>query len=932
MRTLWQHIILRVVQPKYWALLPAGLLFLGTLYLPNDTRAISTEIHVIPLQPDTTRADTTRPTDSLRVRPDTTRADTTVPARQLQPGTPQPASSPSGEGQQAVQFQASDSLTFSFEGTRSGMLFGSAKVTHPTGELSAGKISMNIDSSLVRAATRTPGDTLSQPVLQREDNRVRSQRILFNYETEKGKFDVARVKVQQGNLIGDKVKKTDDRVVFVEEGKYSTCPLDHPHYYIQADRMKVVDEEEIFFTNAKLFILDIPYPMIFPFGYVPAKFDRKQSGIMEPTYAFQNKQNRGLGLQNLGWFQYFNDYITGQASFDIFTSGTYYINARGNYKYRDDLQGSLTISYSRDQGMEPTDPDFLASKSIQKRFQFNHQQTISPYAKVNADINYITRNFYRQNSYDIDDRAKRSTSSKVNYSYRHPDQLFNFNISAQQSQTFTNNQTTLTGPNMRFSLKTLTPFQQGNQRGGQDQTSILESISINYSNQFQSRYEFTPIAADSATISWYDALLDPQLYEEATGNEDYIRAGFSHDLSMNARLLPSRYINLTGSVQYDEYWYPSTIRKTYVDSTQSVQTNIERGFAATRSFSTGLNLSTTLYGIMNRKIGKLEGFRHTLRPSINFSYKPDFSDPHWGVYRAIENDPENRTYSIYERGVLGAPRAGRQQSLGFQLSNVFETKLVRRDSTGERSEETLRLIDNFNLSSSYNFAAESFKLSDLQVNFSSSVIPDINFNARASYSFYDTNDEGQRIDEYLWNTRDKLARLTSFNLSASTQFSGGQGGGIRTSEPKYPAHYDPLDQSIFRPISPHFNRNPIQPVNVPWSFSLSFSYSWNKAGGGNVNRRATLNARNISFNLTPKWRASTSLGYDFIGKELTPSQFNLSRNLHCWNLSFQMNPFGEFQYYLFTLSVNDGQLQSLFQKLPILKNLERSSSPINRRR
>jgi hypothetical protein len=912
-----------------WLGLVCAVLFLLPQWLGSQTDSLDRQTTGI--RPDTTQEDSTlQVPDSLALPADTLVQDSTARPARSRPESQRRGQSSKPEGDE-VQFQATDSLTFSFEGTRKGNLYGSAKVTHSSGELTAGTISMNIDSSLVRAETATPGDTLSQPVLTREDQKVRSRRILFNYETEKGKFDVARVKVEQGNLIGEKVKKTDEHVVFVEDGKYSTCSLDHPHYYIQADRMKVVNEEEIFFTNAKLYILDIPYPMIFPFGYVPAKFDKKQSGLMEPTYAFQQKQSRGLGLQNLGWFQYFNDYITAQASVDIFTSGTFYVNTRGNYKYRDDLSGNVTFSFSRDQGLEPTDPDFLANKSKQKRFALTHNQQISPYARLSADINYVTSNFYRQNSYDIEDRAKRSSSSSLNYSYRHPNQLFNFNISAQQSQVFSTNSTTLTGPNMRFSLKTLTPFQKENQ-GTQDEASIWESLSISYSNQFTSRFDYRPIDADSAKISWTEALFDPDLYEQATGQDDYIRAGFTQDVRINSKLLPSRFINLTGSVNYTEYWYPSTIRKTYVDSTQSIETQQVRGFSATRSFNTSLNLSTTLYGIMNKQIGNLKGFRHTLRPSINFTYKPDFSDSQWGVYRTVANDSLNRTYSIYERGVFGSPRAGLQQSIGFSLSNVFETKLVKRDTTGERSEKNLRLIDNFNISSSYNFAAEAFKLSDLRMTLSSSAVPNINISANATYSFYDTDADGNRIDKYLWNTRGKLARPTSYSVTARTQFSGGKGGGMNIGQPSFPAYYDPLNQSIFRPLSPHFNQRPVQPIDVPWSFSLSFAYSWTKTGPGDPVRRATLNANNISFNLTPKWSASTSLGYDFIGKELTPSRFSLSRNLHCWNLSFQMNPFGEFQYYLFTLSVNDGQLQSLFQKLPILKNLERSSSPINRRR
>jgi hypothetical protein len=117
---------------------------------------------------------------------------------------------------------------------------------------------------------------------------------------------------------------------------------------------------------------------------------------------------------------------------------------------------------------------------------------------------------------------------------------------------------------------------------------------------------------------------------------------------------------------------------------------------------------------------------------------------------------------------------------------------------------------------------------------------------------------------------------------------------------------------------------------VPWSFSLSFDYTWQYVNATTTNKTAIIKAQNVQFKITPEWQASTSIGYDFIRKELTPSRFTITRNLHCWDLSFDWNPFGDFQYYMFRLTVRDSQIQGLFQKLPGLNNLERSSSPINR--
>lgn len=834
------------------------------------------------------------------------------------------------EGQ--VKFQASDSLTFDLREGKTATLFGSAKVTHQSGELTAGKVTLNIDQNMVSASTQTPEDTLSQPVLLREGKRLRSESIAFNYETERGRFEVARMEVDDGNLTGTKVKNTDPHTVFLEDAIYSTCSLDHPHYYLQADRMKVVDEEKVFFTKARLFILDIPYPLVFPFGYLPGNIEQRESGLLEPTYATQNKTTRGLGIQNLGWFQYFNDHIVGQASVDLYTSGTYFLDASTSYSNRDSYNGSITIGYSKERGLEPTDPDFATN--VQKRLQINHQQDFSPYANMSANINLRTQDFFRRNSFNIDERAETSTSSNLNYRYRHPENLYNFNISVRQNQNFQTNVTRMSGPSANFSLKQLTPFSD-NTPGATGDAAWYENLSVRYQNTFQSNYNFNPIAADSAQVNWFEALLDPSKYREATGNTDHYKYGFRQQANISvSNLLSSRFLNVSTGGNITEYWFPTTIRKSFNADSNRVEERQVRGFTTARDFSTNLNFSTTFYGLMNKSIGNLESFRHTINPSLNFSYSPDFGSDFWGYYREVQTDTtgNTQTYSIFENEVFNGPGRGEQRSLGINIRNTFEAKQVKRDSTGEVSEQNLRLIDQLDFSTSYNFAADSLKLSNLNVSMTSRFISMVNLRASAQFNFYERDANGNRIDQYLISDSRQLAEMVNFSLNASANFSGNQGGGVNINrDPHYPPQYDPFNQSMFGEMDPRFNSQPVQPLRSPWSFSLNFRYSWRLNPTGEDNKSATLNADNIQLRLTPKWSFSTRLGYDFIQQDLTPSQFSLTRNLHCWNLSFTMNPFGDFQYYAFRLSVNSSQIQGLFQKLPLLDNLERSSSPSGRR-
>ncbi|MDX1640641.1 MAG: putative LPS assembly protein LptD [Balneolaceae bacterium] len=899
----------------------------------NNTRADTLQT----VRPDTlqnSRADTLQaaPPDTSSFTPgDFSQGQQPPPDMGPGQNTQQTAQNRSSEREaveDAVNFQARDSLTFTFGEQRIAMLYGAANVDHEAGQLSSGTIELNLDESQLQATASSEQDTLSYPVLTREEQELRSTRILFNYETERGKFEVAEIDVGDGHLIGTKVKNVSRNEVFIEDGIYSTCPPEHMYYYIQAARMKVVDEEEIFFTNARLFILDIPYPLVFPFGYVPSGIEQRQSGLLEPTYAFQNTSARGIGLQNLGWFQYFSDYFTAQTSFDVFTSGTFFNETRMQYRKTGRFNGSIVLGYSKERGLESTDPGY--TERTAKNLSISHDQQLSPYANISANINLRTSDYFRRNSFDLDERAETSTTSRISYRYNHPENLYNFSISSNLNQQFRTNTTRLNGPEMTFSLKQFSPFQSDRTSGLNDKW--YEKISVTYRNNFESEYSFRPDTSYTGDANWLDALFDKQKYEEATGDDEHLQYGFIQRAQVSAgQIIPSRFLNVSANVNYNEYWYPTTIRKRFNEEENEIETFYESGFATARDFTTSLNFNTTFYGISQLKIGNFEGLRHTVRPTISIGYKPDFSSDTWGYYREVQTDTlgNTREYSIFEEGVVGGPSAGEQQTMSFGIDNILETKRVRRDSTGEIQSETLRLIDNFSASSNYNFAADSLNFGRMSVTLSSSVVNNFRIRANASYSFYARDENGREIDRFIWEESNKYLQPLSYSLSLSTDINIGKRG-ARVSTPPY-RPYDPYDQTFFGPVDTRFYSHPVQDFGTPFRMGLDFSYRWTYRPNRDASKSAVLNANNISFNLTPKWSVNTRVGYDFIEKELTPSQFSLNRQMVCWNLSFQFSPFGDFQYYSFRLSLSGSQIQGLFQKLPLLNNLERSSSPNGRR-
>ena len=195
--------------------------------------------------------------------------------------------------------------------------------------------------------------------------------------------------------------------------------------------------------------------------------------------------------------------------------------------------------------------------------------------------------------------------------------------------------------------------------------------------------------------------------------------------------------------------------------------------------------------------------------------------------------------------------------MNFSIDNRFEAKKVTRDSTGEKKEEIVRLIDQLQLSSSYNFAADSLKLSDLNTSLRASILPGLNIRANAQFNFYERNSQGAKIDEFLIKESGRLFEMTSFSTGTSYSVRWGEQGLQASDKPYYPKNYDPLNQNIFRPVDPHFNSRPVQDFESPFSFSIDFSYRWNLNPRGENRESATINARNLNLKLTPKWDFQT---------------------------------------------------------------------------
>ena len=865
-----------------------------------------------------------------------------------------------------VEFTAADSLVIVVreDSADQGTLHGQAEMAYQNATLKAKTIEMDFATSVLRASG-APSDTAAQsrPVFERGQNSFTGKTLSYSLRTERGRVVAARTQQQQGYVQGGAVKVFEDSTLFVQDGTYTTCdcpPGETASYSLRSDQMKV-DGEWVYTGPIQLFLFNIPTPLWLPFGFLPNVSGRR-SGPLSPSYG-QDRQ-KGLFLRDWGWYFALNAYTDLQLRASVWSRGSFEVNPTFRYRKRYNYNGRVNLTYRRTRIGEEEDPDFRNQHRGQ--LKWSHSQDLSPTARIRGDINLATStDFARRNSDNYNDAVSQEISSNVSYRKNWPGGGKNLSVSASQRQQLRSGQVSMTLPNLSFSQRSFKPFDV-EQAVGEDRW--YEKITTSYDLSVDNNYSFRPrdpeeirARGDSALadsleranvtdIAWYEALVDRQKYQRATGNDERFDFQARHRIPLSASFRVNRYnLSLSPNANYNSDWRISTTRKfidrdtTFApdDSIKSINENtVERtvrGFYARREFSTGISANTELYGLFPLRVGPLQGLRHRVSPSLSFNYSPNFNAPFWGRTRQLRyanGDPvrDEQTGEPIRYDILGGNRvrgSNEQRTLSFSLDNELETKYVTVDSTGETNEEKIKLLD-FDLSTSYNFTADSLKLSDIDFR-ARTTIQDFSVRSSMTFSPYALRPIGEgdnrslrQVDRYMIAENPLTPiRLTQFRLNVGGSFEGGGGSRGASIQPgrqsrggapgsNRPSQTAPQSGS---PRSSSARPQGYLDTNVPWSLSFNFSYSFRKPQKSIENQNATLDAQ-FSLDLTPKWSLEGRTGYDLIQNELSTTSINMSRDIgrcSCWVMSFSWVPFGQRQSYSFNLQVKSGQLSQLLR-------------------
>ena len=784
-------------------------------------------------------------------------------------------------------------------------LYDEAIVTYEDITLKAGMITIDNNTNIISAKgiKDSLGAYTQLPYFKQGTQDSTQDSISFNFKTEKARI-YGIITEQQGVIIlGEVMKKVNDSTIYVQNIKFTTSKKKKPDYYIQTKKAKLVPNKKIVIGPSSLVIADVPTPLILPFAYIPLTKGRT-SGFLIPTWGESNSQ--GYFLQNGGYYFVFSDHFDLAVLGDIYTNGSWGIRTQSNYKIRYKYSGNFSFRFENlISGLRGLS-DYSKSSNYNIRWSHSQDAKASPNSRFSASVNMGSSKYYKQslNEYNNNSFLNNTLSSSISFYKKFVNTPFNMSLSATHSQNTNTEKINMTLPSIQVNMDRVYPFVGKNGA----KKNPLQKMGLSYN-----------VKAENKIDTSDEFFMKSEMWDDA-------KSGVQHNASLSTNLKLMKFFTLSPSANYKEVWYFDKIEKNYNADSEEVETDTINGFNAFREYSTGASLSTTLYGRFNFNKGRLKAIRHVIRPSISYTYKPDFGAYYDQVQQSA--DPEDvLEYTQYDNGIYGRPSKSLSNSLSFSLNNTLEAKVLKEDADGDSDEDfkKVKILNNLNFSTSYNMAADSLKWSPVRMSAGTQLFNNkMSINMSANLDPYAINANGSRINTFNINNNGSLFRLTNANFTANYSLSSKKDdkkdAGKSNSNQNNSDGIFGEDIGVSNRLGTDENEGDkskrenkvteLYRANFPWSLRLAYSLNYL-----NSNRQDEISANSLMFSgdveLSPKWKVGFSSGYDFKNAGFTYTQLRFQRDLDSWKLNFNWVPFGTRQTYYFFIGVKSSVLSDL---------------------
>lgn len=827
-----------------------------------------------------------------------------------------------------VVYTAKDSMTFYMD-TKTAFLFGNADVKYQNINLTSENIHMNMDSSTVHAVygLDSLGNKYGKPVFKEGSEEYKTETMSYNFKTKKGFITNLYTEQEDGFITSEESKKSEDGVYYTRGGTYTTCDEEHPHFYIRMSRMKVRPGKSVFSGPAWLVVEDVPLPLAVPFAYFPIT-GTYSSGFIMPTYG--DEFTRGFYLRDGGYYFAISDYMDLKVTGEIFTKGSWGVGAQTTYKKRYKFSGNFYFNYQVTKEGEKNMPDYGVQKNFKVQWSHRTDPKASPNSSFSASVNFATQSYEKNNLtslYNPTSYSQSTRTSSVSYSHNFRKIGLSLSSSFNISQNMRDSTLALTLPSLSWSLSTFYPFKR---KAAVGRERWYEKISLKY----------TGTLSNSITTK-EDKIMHSSLVKDW-------KNGMKHNIPISASFNILKYINVTPMLNYTERWYTNKVIQSWDQGNNKVVRDTIYGFNRVFDYNLSLSANTKLYGTYkpNPKVfgKKLQMVRHVFTPSVSFSYAPDFGDSRYGYWKTYTRTDEEGNvtqvpYSPYTGSLYGTPSTGKTGAVSFSISNNIEAKVMGRNDSLKK----VSIIDELGASLSYNMAAERQPWSNLSTRLRLKW-GKTTFNMSAVFMTYayefDKNGNVIVGDRTEWSYG-RWGRFQGMSKNLSYTFNNQSFRQIKQSIMKLfgrnkdldedigntdtdeeDEDMDDLETNIDNPNKQKKKESPdgldadgYMKFQMPWAFSISYGITMYEDRSKEINvktmRYPYSFTQNLNFSgnlkLASNWNCNFASGWDFTTKKISMTTVNISRDMHCFNISCGL-VFGIYTSYHISLRANASTL------------------------
>ncbi len=779
--------------------------------------------------------------------------------------------------------------------------------------LKGDRIWLNLETKDVDARGVMMPDSMnkmSRPEFMQGSQKYQMDSLRFNLDNKRGLIYGSTTQQGEGYMIAGKVKMHSDKLFDAEAGKYTTCNhLDHPHFYIAMTRARMIPGKKAIFGRAYFVLEDVPlyFPFV-PFGFFPL-MTGPSSGFIMPS--FGEEYSKGFFLRGAGYYFRLSDYMDAQVTGSIYTLGSWDAQTATRYMKRYKYSGTLSFDYAMNVIGEKGSADYIRSPTYSLKWSHQQDPKFRPGTTFSASVNFTSSGYSKYGATTLGDMLNTQTNSSISYtkSWR-PGRGFpgaNLSLSFNHSQNSRDSTVVFTFPNASWSVPKFKPLKR---REAQGKERWYEKLSLSYSGRMQ-----------GSVTTKEKNLFKPEMFDGfKTGVAHSVPVSVAWTLGEIFGIQQLDYINLTPNATYNENWYFKRIDRHWDEGLQEVVSDTVGGFYRAWDYNLSASTSTKIYGmfLMRKTDGWLRAVRHVLTPSASFTYRPDFSMKYRRTYQT-NAEGATSTYSPYEGQIYSPPGGAESASISFSLQQNLEAKIRDGDTV-----RVIKIIDNLNIGSSYNFIAKEFKLANFRVNFSTPIYKNYVLKFDADLDPYALDKDGNRVDRILMS-QGKLPRLVRFATSFGWQLNNTFGATETindTGEP--PIMYTDAELEMMDPqnrlLAEQERRRQLSGMyynfSMPYNLSLNYGFSYNN--NGKMRTITQTLGFGGSITLTPyqsdgnnRWGINFQGGYDFEMRKPTIGNIAIVRDLHCFVMSLNWMPIGQQRSWSFNIRVKASVLKDL---------------------